>query len=152
MEEHAKQMSFFRFDDLRVYHKSLDYFKWLTEQVNDFSDFDKKILVKSLLNAAIRISVNIAEGSARHKQQFVIFLKDAKTALRECVVLSTMIYQKGLFSEEQHEACNEHLVELTKMLGAMVVSLQRSSSRDSNRPESQPETDYPQQPDIDFEY
>jgi four helix bundle protein len=154
MEEQEKQQqqgSFFRFDDLRVYHKSLDYFQWAKDQVKDFGAFDFKAIGKPLLKAAANISVNIAEGSARHKSQFVIFLKDAKTALRECVVRTTMATRDGLLSEEQMAASSEQLAEMTKMLGAMILSLQRNGQRDSR-------SEYPQEQsvstDIDssFEY
>jgi hypothetical protein len=88
------------------------------------------------LDTAAKISTNIAEGSSRHKSQFVEFLKYAKSAVRECVVLSTLAQQNNVFNEEQATKSNDMLVEMTKMLGAMVVSLQKSiaSREDNNRP------------------
>ncbi|MEA4968451.1 MAG: four helix bundle protein, partial [Bacteroidaceae bacterium] len=79
MENQNRPVSFFRFEDLRVYHKSLDYFNWIIEQVKSNNPYEHKLILEPLANAAIKISVNIAEGSSRHKLQFVNFLKDAKT-------------------------------------------------------------------------
>ena len=144
MEEQEKQQqqgSFFRFEDLRVYHKSLDYYQWLKDQVKNFEEFDFKTIGKPLLKAAANISTNIAEGSARHKSQFVIFLKDAKTALRECVVRTTMASKSHALNEEQTAFSNEQLAEMTKMLGAMIISLQRNGQRDSR-------SEYPQEQNI----
>jgi four helix bundle protein len=134
--EEQKPTSFFRFEDLRVYHKSLDYYNWLMEQVRQANELDRKTILLPLLDTAAKISTNIAEGSSRHKSQFVEFLKYAKSAVRECVVLSTLAQQNNVFNEEQATKSNDMLVEMTKMLGAMVVSLQKSiaSREDNNRP------------------
>ncbi|MDD2487952.1 MAG: four helix bundle protein [Bacteroidales bacterium] len=148
MENQNKPVSFFRFEDLRIYHKSLDYFNWIIEQSKTINPHEQKIVIDSLTKAAMGVSVNIAEGSSRHKLQFVTFLKDAKTAVRECVVLSSMALGCGAFTIEQYEHSKEILVEMTKMLGAMIVSLQKSSPRDS----SEPKIDFNSSTEIDFEY
>jgi four helix bundle protein len=155
--EEKRPTSFFRFEDLRVYDKSLDYYSWLIGQVRQANDFDKRVVLLPLLDTAAKISVNIAEGSSRHKSQFVEYLKYAKSAVRECVVLTTMAKQNTIFNEEQATQSKDMLVELTKMLGAMVVSLQKSlSSRDDNRAseqtEEQPKQSSDFNSDINFEY
>jgi four helix bundle protein len=148
MENQNKPMSFFRFEDLRIYHKSLDYFNWAIEQTKNANSFDQKIVLEQLTNAAMKTAVNIAEGSSRHKLQFVTFLKDAKSSVRECVVISTMAQRCGAFTEQQYEQSKETLIEITKMLGAMIVSLQRGS----NREETDPKSDINTSSEIDFEY
>ena len=130
--EEQKVTSFFRFEDLRVYDKSLEYYNWLTIQAKQADDFAKRALFMPLMDAAAKISINIAEGTSYHKSQFVNFLKDAKTAVRECVVFTTMALQNGFFSQEQAEASRTTLIEMTKMLGAMVVSLQKPYNRKQN--------------------
>ncbi|MBR1627433.1 MAG: four helix bundle protein, partial [Bacteroidales bacterium] len=79
--EEQKVTSFFRFEDLRVYDKSLEYYNWLTIQAKQADDFAKRALFMPLMDAAAKISINIAEGTSYHKSQFVNFLKDAKTAV-----------------------------------------------------------------------
>ncbi|MBP1630765.1 MAG: four helix bundle protein [Bacteroidetes bacterium] len=148
MENQTKPVSFFRFEDLRVYHKSLDYFNWIAEQTKSANNYELKVVVKPLMNASLKISLNIAEGSSRHKVQFVAFLKDAKTAVRECVVIATLANKIGVFSDEQFNQSNDTLVEMTKMIGAMIVSLQRNTMRDEN--EVKP--DFNSSTEIEFEY
>ena len=148
MEDQIKQPVLFKFEDLRVYHKSLDYFTWLSEQTKGADDYQNEIIVKLLMNSAMTIATNIAEGSSRHKLQFVSFLKDAKTAVRECAVFSNIAYNLGFFSEEQFTKSKEILIEITKMVGAMIVSLQRSLNKEYNtqKPDALPGSE------IDFEY
>lgn len=148
MENQNKPVSFFRFEDLRIYHKSLDYFNWIIEQSKSINHVEHKVVIDSLTKSAMGISVNIAEGSSRHKLQFVTFLKDAKTAVRECAVLSSMALGFAAFTEEQYEQSKETLIEMTKMLGAMIVSLQKSTPRDA----SEPRIDFNSSKEIDFEY
>lgn len=150
MENQNRPVSFFRFEDLRIYHKSLDYFNWIIDQVKSNNQYEQKLILEPLANAAIKISVNIAEGSSRHKLQFVNFLKDAKTAVRECVVLSTMANKSGAFTDQQYEQSKDTLVEMTKMLGAMIVSLQRSTNREEV--DIDPKQDFNNVGEVDFEY
>ncbi len=129
----STQTSFFRFEDLRVYHKSLDYVNWLLNQNCQLNGMDADLVFKPLVNSASRVSLNIAEGSSRHKTQLIQFLKDAKAAIRECVVYTAIAFKKGVFSQEQNDASVEVLMEMTKMLGAMIASLQKSvANRTSN--------------------
>lgn len=120
-------VSFFRFEDLRVYAKATDYATWVTNAVagNDMY----KSLVGSFCHSAYDIALNIAEGSSRSKSQFDHYLKIAKTAIRECVVYTEVAANLGLFTSEKKEQSREFLMELTCMLGALIISLQRSAER-----------------------
>ena len=101
--EEQKNTSFFRFEDLRVYSKSLEYYEWLLEQVKNADEFAKKTILMPLLDAAAKVSVNIAEGSSNQKRQFVEYLKFAKSNVRQCVVFTTIAFQNGFFTEAQCE-------------------------------------------------
>lgn len=61
----------------------------------------------------------------------------AKSNVRECVVFTTMALQNGYMTAEQSEFSRNTLIEMTKMLGAMVVSLQKHTSKreESNHPQ-----------------
>jgi len=125
--EQDKSTTFFRFEDLRIYHKSLDYINWLYSIASTAQD---EPLAKSFFDKFIvssqSISLNIAEGSSRNKSQFVYYLKMAKSSVRECVVLSTIGQTRGLISDEDFEYSKNQLMEMTKMIGALIGSLQRS--------------------------
>lgn len=153
MENQTKVISFFRFEDLRVYDKALDYFTWVMQQTENIDNIKRTVILEPLAVAAAKVAENIAEGSARHKPQFIQFLKDAKSAIRNCVVLSTLAFKNGVFTQEQYDQSHETLVEMTKMVGAMIVSLQRNSSeRHSNTQSSISESDFVADDSISFEY
>ena len=130
-----KSSSFFRFEDLRVYDKSIDYCSWLLENLAEPKTEVQKQFIASFCRSANDIALNIAEGSAHPKSHFDEFLKVSKTALRECVVYTELAFNCGLFTEEQHDQSRESLMELTRMLGALILSLTRNHRR-SNEPES----------------
>ena len=119
----------FRFEDLRVYAKATDYAGWLTTKVGMPRSESEKALVASFCHSAFDIALNIAEGSSRSKTQFDHYLKIAKTAIRECVVYTTVAHNVGLIDGETCDQSREYLMELTRMLGALIISLQRSSER-----------------------
>jgi four helix bundle protein len=126
-QQEEKTVSFFRFEDLRVYAKATDYATWVTSNVA--GDEKHKSLVGAFCHSAYDIALNIAEGSSRSKSQFDHYLKISKTAIRECVVYTEVAANLGMFTPEQKEQSRELLMELTRMLGALIISLQRSAER-----------------------
>ena len=127
METKEKPFNFFRFEDLRIYHKSLDYIKWVYAAVAEFPAKDRDEVGAAFVKASTNIAVYIAEGSGRNKSQFIYYLKMAKSSIRECVVLSTIAHQNGLLSTEKEEDSRNFLIEISKMVGALIASLQRST-------------------------
>lgn len=124
-----KPMSFFRFEDLRVYAKSIDYSSWLIAHLGEPTNERQRSLVSSFCHSSYDIALNIAEGSSRNKSQFEHCLKISKTAIRECIVYTTIALQSGLWDEQASEQSREYLMELTRMIGALIISLQRGSRR-----------------------
>ena len=86
-------------------------------------------LSPTFCHSSYDIALNIAEGSSRNKNQFEHYLKIAKSAIRECIVYTTIAANLGLFDEEKCNQSREYLMELTRMIGALIISLQRGSSR-----------------------
>ncbi len=126
-EQTEKMPTFFRFEDLRIYHKALDYSSWIQEISSSMPKEDPGELVKGFNQASRQIALNIAEGSARNKAQFVYHLKIAKSALRECLVYTTLAHKSKFMDDEQEDESRTQLMEMTKMLGALITSLQKSS-------------------------
>ena len=125
---------------MRVYAKATDYASWITRNLPPTEADSQKALTASFCHSAYDIALNIAEGSSRSKSQFDHYLKIAKTAIRECVVYSEVSHNLGIFDDEQYNHSRELLMELTRMLGALIISLQRSAERNGRR-EEQEETD-----------
>ncbi|MCF8299270.1 MAG: four helix bundle protein [Saprospiraceae bacterium] len=125
--EEERTYNFFRFEDLRLYDKSLKYIEWVFQTTKLFPEIEVNGLATKFLNSAQNIALNIAEGSGRNKSQFIYHLKLAKTSIRECIVFTTIAKRLDYISEETEEQSRYCLIEISKMLGALISSLQRSS-------------------------
>ena len=136
-----KVVSFFRFEDLRVYAKATDYSSWVMQQLGTPRNDSERVLVNSFCHSAYDIALNIAEGSSRSKSQFDHYLKIAKTAIRECVVYSEVAHNLGMLADGQYDQSREYLMELTRMLGALIISLQRNADRRQQHVDEEPEAD-----------
>lgn len=130
--EERPQATFFRFEDLRIYHKSLDYNNWINDVSMLYPDNDKTQLIQRFSNSARNITFFIAEGSARNKSQFIYYLKLAKSSIRECLVCTSLAYKANNLSDTHEEESRGQLMEMTKMLGALISSLQRSANNHNN--------------------
>ncbi len=133
--ELERPVTFFRFEDLRVYHKSLDYIDWVIKRSNDFSGKDASGFGPRFSVSAQTIALNISEGSARNKSQFIYYLKMAKSAVRECVVYTTLAFKLNYLTPDQVEESRGQLMEMTKMIGALIGSLQRSADLSAEDPD-----------------
>ena len=130
----TQNVTFFRFEDLRVYHKSLDYTNWVYDEVKKFPETQPHRLAEKFINSAQAISFYIAEGSSRNKSQFIHYLKMAKTSIRECVILTSICEKQELFDMVAIDASRNELMELTKMTGALIGSLQKTNGRTKPKP------------------
>ena len=140
-QQEEKVVSFFRFEDLRIYGKATDYASWVMAKLSSPRNEAESALEGSFCHSAYDIALNIAEGSSRSKSQFDHYLKIAKTAIRECVVYSEVAHNLGMFGDGQYEQSREYLMEMTRMLGALIISLQRSAERRMNRDEEDVDAD-----------
>ena len=93
MNEQENTVSFFRFEDLRIYAKTLDYITWLYKNLSEIPAPHQLSLEDPFLKSAQNIGLHLAEGSARNKTQFIYYLKMAKSAVRECVVYTEIVAQ-----------------------------------------------------------
>jgi four helix bundle protein len=129
MEQELEKPSttFFRFEDLRIYHKALEYIDWVYKvSRNGKNEHFVNFFFERFLTSAQGIALNIAEGSSRNKSQFVYYLKMAKSSVRECVVLSTVAKTRTIITSDEYDHSKNYLMEMTKMIGALIGSLQRS--------------------------
>lgn len=120
--------SFFRFEDLRVYQKALNYYLWVLEITEAHTKADISHMAKLFVNDALCIADCISKGSTRFKSPFVNHLKNAKMAVRKCVVHTSAAERLGMIDAQQAEQSREHLMELTKMVGALITSLQKDQN------------------------
>ncbi len=125
MNEQENVVSFFRFEDLRIYAKALDYINWLHQVVARFPQHHEKVLAEPFMDSAQAIALQLAEGSARNKAQFIYYLKMAKSSVRECVVYTEIASKLECMNDEEKDYSRTQLMEMTKMIGSLVASLQR---------------------------
>lgn len=124
--EDNKPTTFFRFEDLRVYSKAIGFVTLLTKASALATNEIENHYYKRFLEEATLLAFNIAEGSSKNKPSFISQLKSAKTNIRKCVVFCTIGRENEFINEEQEETIRTQLMELTKMIGALIISLQRT--------------------------
>lgn len=124
--EDNKSTTFFKFEDLRVYNKAIGFVSLLTQTSALATNEIEYHFYKRFLEEATLLAFNIAEGSSKNKPSFIAQLKSAKTNIRKCVVFCEIGKQNQFFTEEKEEIIRTYLMELTKMIGALIISLQRS--------------------------
>lgn len=139
METDKPNNFFFRFEDLRIYHKALDYVNWVFETTSNMPDSAQCDLKGHFNRAAQNIAIYIAEGSGRNKTQFIYYLKMAKSSIRECIVLSSMASRLHFLNDQSLEESRNSLIEMTKMVGALIASLQRTVKPNEHEEEDEPE-------------
>ena len=126
--ETLKAAPFFKFENLRIYHKSLMFSNAvLAIYDNTVTDSDRMV-AKLFFEAASMITLNIIEGSSTTKSNFVSYLQKAKSNIRECVSYTAILLERKVIDEEQSTDIRNELVELTKMTGALIVSLQSENN------------------------
>ena len=90
---------------------------------NTTSETDKMVVTK-FFEAASMITNNIVEGSCASKATFIGYLQQAKGNIRTCVSYTAILLNRRVIDEEQSNDIRNELIELTKMTGALIVSLQ----------------------------
>ena len=118
----------FKFEDLKVYNKSLDFVDVVYKISENFPDSERFGLKSQFTRAAISISLNIAEGSSDTDKQFNRFLQMALDSVNECVVCSTIAKRQNYITFETDNDLREKLVELSKM----ITSLQKYLKNKNN--------------------
>lgn len=141
--DNDKNNTFFRFEDLRIYHKALNYAQWINEVSSPHLEIPNKSIIERFNASSHDIVLNIAEGSARNKSQFIYYLKMAKSSVRECLVFTSICYKLGVFSEEEEDESRSQLMEMTKMIGALISSLQRNNNNKRDEGNSDYDDDSP---------
>jgi four helix bundle protein len=118
----------FKFEDLKVYQKGLDFVDLVYSVCNDFPKNERYGLSSQFTRAAVSIALNIAEGSSDTDKQFNRFLQMSLDSLNECVVCSTIAKRQNYISTEINNNIRERLVELSKM----ITSLQKYLKNKTN--------------------
>jgi four helix bundle protein len=113
----------FRFEQLNVYQKALDFVDVIYKVAQQFPQNELFILTSQLKRAAISIVLNIAEGTGRTKKEFRYFLDIARTSVYECVACLEIAKRRGYLSSPDYLKLYSMANEITKMLNGLKNSL-----------------------------
>ena len=126
--ENTKPTNFFKFEGLRIYHKSVDFTNAILSLSNTATTAAQKIIIDQFLTEAGHISANIIEGAGHSKAEFIEYLQKAKSNIGKCVMLCALASKQDLIDETQENDIRNELMELTKMIGALILSFQKHDS------------------------
>ena len=129
----------FDFEKLKVYQKSLDLVDYVYDLSDSFPTKEQFALTSQFKRAAYSISLNIGEGSAGSRKEFIQFLTISIRSLRECVVCTTIFKRRNYIDSKTEIQLRNRLTELSKMLSGLINYLESNSAKNVL---SEPEEEY----------
>lgn len=109
----------FKFEDLKVYQKAMDFGELVDALVKKFPNYELYALSSQFRRAADSIALNIAEGYPGSDAQFVKHINHAIYSANECVSCSTKSRRRKYINFEEDEENRKLLSELTKMMSSL---------------------------------
>lgn len=117
-------MSMFNFEKLEVWQKSIDFADLIYTITRSFPQDERFGLTSQMCRAAVSISSNIAEGSARvSRADFAHFVEIATGSVFEVVSQATIGLRQGFLSQEQFARIYDAAEQQGKMLSGLRRSL-----------------------------
>jgi four helix bundle protein len=114
----------FCFERLEVWKKSIDFADLVYRATRGFPDDERFGLTSQMRRAAVSVSSNIAEGSARFgKADFAHFLEIATGSVFEVVSQSFLSRRQGFLSDEDLKALYAAAEEQGRMLSGLRKSI-----------------------------
>lgn len=126
--DNNKTTPFFKFENLRLYHKAIDFSNAILALATINASMASAHFFNRFFDETLNLVTTIANGSAESKNGFINHLQLTKVSIRNCVVLCTLASKRNLIDVEQENDIRNELMELTKMVGALLISLQRQDS------------------------
>lgn len=109
----------FKFEDLQVYQKAMDFGEIVDKIVMKFPNHELYALSSQFRRAADSIALNIAEGYPGSDAQFVKHINHAIYSANECVSCSTKARRRNYIKFEEDEENRRLISELTKMMSSL---------------------------------
>ena len=114
----------FNFEKLEVWRKAIEFAELVYVLSKSFPDEEKFGLSSQMRRAAVSISSNIAEGSARHsRDDYARFLEIAAGSLFEVVSQSFIARRQDFFDEGSFKQIYAAAEEQSRMLSGLRKSL-----------------------------
>ncbi|PHX84752.1 MAG: four helix bundle protein [Opitutia bacterium] len=113
----------FKFEKLNVWQKALDFADFIYSESASFPPDERFGLTNQIRRAAVSISSNIAEGSARSDPDFARFIGYASGSLYEVVTQSFIARRRKFLSEASFNRIYTDADEISRMLSGLRDSL-----------------------------
>ncbi|WP_167619897.1 four helix bundle protein [Maribellus sediminis] len=121
--------TFFDFESLELYKKSLDYTDFVYDLVMLFPKEERFELGSQLNRAATSISLNIAEGYGESIPLAIRYLRIVRGSIRECLACSTIAFRRNYMDEQKYVESRAYLVELSKLAAGYKKYLNRKLNK-----------------------
>jgi len=113
-------MARFRFQELEVWQKAIDFADLIYELTGRFPDDERFGLRNQLRRAAVSVSSNIAEGNGRTSQlEYIRFVEIAYASLMEVISQLHIAERRKYISNHQLEQAMEAGEQIAKMLSGL---------------------------------
>lgn len=109
----------FKFEDLQVYQKAMDFGEVVDVIVKKFPAYELYALSSQFRRAADSIALNIAEGYPGSEAQFVKHINYAIYSANECVSCSTKAKRRKYIDFDEDEENRKLISELTRMMSSL---------------------------------
>lgn len=117
----------FNFEKLEVWQKAIQFADLAYKMTKAFPDDKRFGLTSQMRRAAVSISSNIAEGSARHSHDdYARFVEIASGSLFEVVSQSFISRNQGYLTEQTFRSIYEAAEEQSRMLSGLRKHLEQS--------------------------
>jgi four helix bundle protein len=114
----------FRFYQLSVWRKAIDYADAIYDATNGFPAQERFGLTSQLRRAAVSIASNIAEGSSRASDRdYIRFIEIAYGSTMETVSQLCISQRRQFITDSQFEALTIAADELARMLSGLKKNL-----------------------------
>lgn len=128
--ENNKPTTFFKFENLRIYFKAIDFADAILALAANYNGGNQAVhhFFNKFVDEALNLVHSITDGSSGNKTQFINDLQNTKKSIRSCVVYNTLALKHEYIDETQEADIRNELMELTKMVGALISSLQKQEN------------------------
>ena len=114
----------FNFEKLEVWHKAIDFADFVYKVTRTFPGDERFGLTNQMRRAAVSVSSNIAEGSARiSRADFARFIEISTGSLFEVVSQSVVARRQRFLSEQDYTSLYGAAEEQSRMLSGLRRSL-----------------------------
>ena len=105
----------FNFEKLEVYQKSINFVNEVYLTTRNYPKEEMFGLTSQFRRAAVSISLNIAEGSAKTKKDFSRFVDMARGSIFECITILQISEKLNYVGHVKINELRDRLIEILKM-------------------------------------